>query len=128
MQELILPPGVKVDYRPYRTATTGALMYELQQRQVLAELAGQILLPSTPIEMTEEETNAFRTQQFGQMAGQLGQAIASSGFAFTGTAQQPNALDPEQHDEVLLMQVWVCRHPRMQNADGTVQNVPAPPG
>ncbi len=110
MTELIIPAGVKADYRPYRVATTPALLYELQQRGVVAELGGQILMPNELI--SDEVREGVRQQQILQMAQQMGQVIAGSEFCLVQTHQQPNVVNPEAPaDELLTMKVLLCRHP-----------------
>ncbi len=111
MGELIIPAGVKADYRPYRAATTSALLYELQQRQAIAELSGQIMMPKNEL-LDEEHQNALRIEQFKTMAQQMGLAIAQSPYAFTGVSEQQNLVDPEKTDEVLVMQVLLAVHPK----------------
>jgi hypothetical protein len=114
MTELILPTGAKVDYRPYRTATTQALMYELQQRQLIAELNGQILLPDNEtLNESEEAKNAMRIEQFRQLAAQMGMQIAQSGWALASVTQQPNLMDPEKKDEVMKLAILLVRHPAL---------------
>ncbi len=111
MGELILPPSVRANHRPYRTANTAALLYELQQRQVVAELAGQIMQPQSPL-LDEAATAALRTEQFRKMAQDMGVAIAGSQFALCAVTQQPNLVNPEEQDELLIMKVMLVRHPQ----------------
>lgn len=111
MPELIIPAGAKVNYRPYQQASTAALMYELQQRGVIAELGGQIMMPSDP-SMDTEARDAMKRQQFAAMSQQLGIAIAGSEFALATVTQQPNLMDPEAPaDEILMIKVLLCKHP-----------------
>ncbi len=119
MSELIIPPGVKADYRPYRGATTQALLYELQQRQVVAELSGQIMPPPLEQELTKEQEQAYdalRLEQFKQMASQMGIQILQSQWAYAGVHRQPNLVDPDKQDELLVMRILLCRHPLTQPA------------
>jgi hypothetical protein len=109
LTELIIPAGVKADYRPYRTATTEGLLYELQQRAIIAELRGEILMP--PDLLDEGTRDAMRTQQFMAMAAQMGQQIAQAGWAVAFVNERPNLVDPEQNDEVLTLSLMLCRHP-----------------
>jgi len=113
MPELILPPGVARNYRPYRTASTEALMYELQQRQLIAELSGKIAMPKDPALDTEEKVNQMKLQQFTGMAQQLGLAAAQSPFCLSGSIQQPNPVDPSETDEILIMSLFVVMHPTL---------------
>lgn len=125
MPELIIPTGAKVDYRPYRDASTAALMYELQQRQVIAELGGQIMAPTDP-SMDDTAKRAMRAQQFAVMAQQMGTAIAGSEFCMASVTQQPNTMDPNAPaDEILAIKILLCKHPLREI--GQVQVTPAPP-
>lgn len=126
MSELIIPAGVKADYRPYRTATTAALLYELQQRQVIGELHGQIMMPDSEVLNGGEDTkNAIRVQQFQSMASQMGVQIAQSGFALAEVGQQPNVMDPEKNDEILSLSILVARHPRLPPVEVQTPTAPA---
>jgi hypothetical protein len=117
MPELIIPASAKVNYRPYRDATTAALMYELQQRQVIAELAGQIMMPAIELEMAIAAKDELRKQQFLTMAQQMGTAIASSEWALAQITQQPNVMDPlAPPDELLTLKVLLCKHPLREAA------------
>lgn len=110
MSELIIPAGVKADYRPYRNATTPALLYELQQRGIVVELAGRIMMPRVDIETAKADV---RQAQFKAMAAQMGEAIANSPFCLCQTHMQDNLVDPETapQDEILSMSVMLCKHP-----------------
>jgi hypothetical protein len=121
MPELIIPAGVKADYRPYRNASTPALMYELQQRQIIAEIGGQIMMPQIDRENIKPEAlDEVRKAQFLQMAQQLGVAIAQSEFALPQVMHQPNVMDPEAPpDETLILKFLLCKHPLRETLTAT---------
>jgi len=112
--------------RPLASARTEDLLYELQQRQVLGELGGQIMMPDTAaMAMDEAAVNALRLEQFKAMAAQMGQQIAQSGWAFAGIQHQPNVVDPTKQDEILKMSILIVRHPANTPAGG-VDSLPEP--
>ena len=122
MSNLILPPNY-AQIRPLAATRTEDLIYELQQRQVIAELKGEIAMPTFD-QKEESLLQSLREEQIKQMAQQMGVAIAQTPFCLLGSRPEPNPLDPARTEEVLVMSVCLVKHPQLEAL--TASNEPTP--
>lgn len=114
MSNLILPLNMQRIHRPLAHLPTEDLLQELQHRNLLAELKGEIRLPHAELEfMTDEMKEEVRKAQFNQMANHLGTAAAGSAFALTGIRTEPAPDHPGEVDEILVLSVLLAMHPEL---------------
>jgi hypothetical protein len=110
MTGLIVPPHIKAKHRPYAAAPLEDLLQELHHRQELHEVSAEAAMP-LPEEagrhaLTPEQIQALRNASFQAIFKQIGEALAGSGLAFTGTGHHPPDLR-----EYLVAKLCIVKHP-----------------
>lgn len=113
---LILPPHVRVEHRPYRTASTIELMQELHYRDVLHELSGsQQMIRDSAITLDAEPYNQMRQSVMAALLQQMGLAIGQSGrcLLLSELRHDPRITQGYELIEVIHAKVIVCKHPNL---------------